>query len=81
MARKKDDEKSVFPRVVFSGKMKEIKINEKGIIPVFVPGAIIDGQVMTAVNMAHNKSDLKITIEAVQASFFDDEGGGDEPEE
>jgi len=64
--------------IVLSGTMKELKINDKGCVPVLGPGTqLVTGSIAEVVKMAHNKSDLKITIEAVQPEFFDDDEGDD----
>jgi len=61
-------------KIVLSGTMKELKINDKGCVPVLGPGTqLVEGSITEVVGMAHNKSDLKITIEAVQPRFFDDD--------
>jgi hypothetical protein len=61
-------------KVVFSATIKELKINTKGLVPVFNMARLVAGTVGDAVNMAHNETDLKITIEPVQPGFFDEPG-------
>jgi hypothetical protein len=59
--------------VVFSAKLKKIEATAKGLMPVFSGTHLLEGRIEDAVNMACNKSDLKVTLEAMQAGFFDED--------